>query len=218
MGNNPTPIMPPAGDFQPFQSTSSRVGTITQWQDDKGYGWVECGGERMFVHVKDFDRGQRRPAAGEEVRFLPGIDPQGRACAKRVVFVKPGKGLMGASARMLLGILLVLPLLAILRLPFPWWMGAGGMLVVSAITYAMYAHDKKRAVSNEWRVPENTLHLAEMLGGWPGAFLAQRRLRHKCSKPTYQAVFWLIVLLHQAAALDVMTDHRLSKAVVRLWL
>lgn len=92
------------------------------------------------------------------------------------------------------------------------------MLVVSAITYAMYAHDKKCAVSKEWRVPEKSLHLAELLGGWPGAFVAQRKLRHKCSKGTYQVAFWLIVVLHQVAALDVMMDHRLSKAVIdRVW-
>jgi len=42
------------------------------------------------------------------------------------------------------------------------------------------------------------LHLLELLGGWPGAFLAQRRLRHKCSKRRYQFVFWLIVLAYQS--------------------
>jgi hypothetical protein len=31
------------------------------------------------------------------------------------------------------------------------------------------------------------------MGGWPGAFVAQRRLRHKCVKRKYQIVFWLIV-------------------------
>jgi len=52
------------------------------------------------------------------------------------------------------------------------------------------------------RIPEFNLHLLELLGGWPGAFLAQRRLRHKCAKARYQIVFWLIVLLHQFAALE----------------
>ena len=54
------------------------------------------------------------------------------------------------------------------------------------ITYGMYADDKQRAASGAWRVPESSLHLAELLGGWPGAFLAQRWLRHKCSKASYQ--------------------------------
>jgi uncharacterized membrane protein YsdA (DUF1294 family)/cold shock CspA family protein len=201
------------GDFQPYQ-TASRAGMITQWMDDKGYGWVESDGNRFFAHITDFDRGQRRPKTGEEVRFIAGLDPEGRACAKRVTFVKSGKVRGGMGAWVLLFLLMVLPLFALLWLPLPWWMGAGGMLVVSAITYGMYAHDKRQAVSKGWRMPESSLHLGELLGGWPGAFLAQRRLRHKCAKPGYQAVFWTIVLLHQIAAVEVMLDQRLSKAVI----
>lgn len=166
------------------------------------------------MHVKDFDRGQRRPGLGDEVYFVPGLDPKGRACARRVIFVKPDKARSGVGAWILLCLLLWLPLTALAWLPLPWWMGAGGMLVVSLITFGMYANDKQRAVSNGWRVPESQLHLAELLGGWPGAFLAQRILRHKCSKPGYQVVYWTIVLLYQFAAADVMLDQRFSKALM----
>ena len=103
----------------------------------------------------------------------------------------------------------------LLWLPLPWWMGAGGLLLVSSITYVMYAHDKQRAMSKGWRVPESSLHLGELLGGWPGALLAQRGLRHKCSKPGYQVVFWAIVLLYQIAAVDVILNQRLSRAVMQ---
>ena len=75
-------------------------------------------------------------------------------------------------------------------------------------------HDKDRAVSSGWRVPESSLHLAELLGGWPGALLAQRRLRHKCSKTSYQFVFWNIVILFQIAAVDVILGQRLSRALL----
>jgi len=44
-----------------------------------------------------------------------------------------------------------------------------------------------------------------MLGGWPGAFLAQRVFRHKTSKLSYQVVFWAIVLVYQLVALDYLT-------------
>jgi uncharacterized membrane protein YsdA (DUF1294 family) len=56
-----------------------------------------------------------------------------------------------------------------------------------------------------------------LLGGWPGAFLAQRRLRHKCSKASYQFLFWIIVLAHQFAALDSLQDWRLSRTALN-WL
>jgi uncharacterized membrane protein YsdA (DUF1294 family) len=61
-------------------------------------------------------------------------------------------------------------------------------------------------------VSEANLHLLELLGGWPGAFLAQRRLRHKCSKGSYQFVFWLIVLGYQFAAYDSFHDWQYSRA------
>jgi hypothetical protein len=41
--------MTPEVDFQPFQSNAPRVGMITQWVDDKGYGWrgTGVGGNRV---------------------------------------------------------------------------------------------------------------------------------------------------------------------------
>lgn len=206
--------MAPEGDFQPYFSTAPRVGTITQWMDDKGYGWVEADGKRWFVHAKDFERGQRRPKSGEEVRFSPGLDPKGRSCAKSVTFVNAGKGRISSGTWILLCLLMLLPTLAFLRLPIPLWAGPSVMLLVSAICFARYANDKNSAVTGSWRVSEPELHLMELLGGWPGAFIAQRRLRHKCSKPAYQVVFWTIVFIHQCAALDVILNHRLSRAVM----
>lgn len=127
-------------------------------------------------------------------------------------FLKSG-GRVDIGIWLLLAALLALPLLALLWLPIPWWFGAGAIVVISAITYGMYAHDKRRAVSAGWRIPESTLHLAELLGGWPGALLAQRRLRHKCSKPSYQVVYWLIVILFQLASVDLIFEHRFSRAL-----
>ena len=99
-------------------------------------------------------------------------------------------------------------------LPFPLWMPPTAMVIISAITFRMYAHDKQQATANGWRVPEASLCLAELLGGWPGAVLAQRRLRHKCSKDFYQAAFWGIVASHQILAVNTLSDHRLSAFLI----
>lgn len=184
-----------------------------EWLDDKGYGWVKSGEKRYFAHIKDFEPGQRRPKAVEAERFIQGMDGKGRLCARNVTFVK-SVGRIGAGVWLLLAALLALPLLPLLWLPFPWWQGVGAMVLMSAITYGLYEHDKQQAASAGWRTPESTLHLAEIFGGWPGALLAQRRLRHKCSKTSYQFVFWSIVTLYQIAAVDVILDQRLSRALL----
>jgi uncharacterized membrane protein YsdA (DUF1294 family) len=41
-----------------------------------------------------------------------------------------------------------------------------------------------------------TLHLVALLGRWPGAALAQKRLRHKSSKIEFRRVFWATVALN----------------------
>ena len=71
--------------------------------------------------------------------------------------------------------------------------------VMSVAAFALYWHDKRQAQRGRWRVSEATLHAVELLGGWPGAWLAQRAFRHKTSKLRYQLIFWTIVAAHAAA-------------------
>lgn len=71
--------------------------------------------------------------------------------------------------------------------------------VMSLITALFYALDKRAARRRTRRTPESTLHLLELLGGWPGALIAQQLFKHKRRKRTYMAVFALIILLHLAA-------------------
>lgn len=74
-----------------------------------------------------------------------------------------------------------------------------GYAVMSAVTFCAYALDKARARRGGWRIAEKTLHGLELLGGWPGALVAQRVVKHKRRKASYMLVFGLIVLAHAAA-------------------
>jgi uncharacterized membrane protein YsdA (DUF1294 family) len=79
----------------------------------------------------------------------------------------------------------------------PAWIGLA-YLGASFVTPFVYWRDKVKAQRGGWRISESTLHWLELLGGWPGALLAQRMLRHKNHKASFQIFFWLIVAAHLA--------------------
>jgi uncharacterized membrane protein YsdA (DUF1294 family)/cold shock CspA family protein len=73
-----------------------------------------------------------------------------------------------------------------------------GYVGVSLATFALYWDDKRSATRGKWRTSEAMLHFFELMGGWPGALIAQQTFRHKTRKVSFQVVFWAIVLMHQA--------------------
>jgi uncharacterized membrane protein YsdA (DUF1294 family) len=119
----------------------------------------------------------------------------------------------------LLVALLVFPSLASIRLArsFDPRLIFGYLAAVSGLTFWLYWRDKRRAESDGWRTPESTLHLAELLGGWPAAFLAQRTFRHKISKTSYQLAYWTIVAFHESVSFDFVSEWHYSKAAIRLF-
>jgi uncharacterized membrane protein YsdA (DUF1294 family) len=72
--------------------------------------------------------------------------------------------------------------------------------VLSLATYVAYGLDKRRAVNGCRRISERTLHLLALLGGWPGALIAQQQFRHKTQKVSFRIVFWATVVLHVGVA------------------
>ncbi len=75
----------------------------------------------------------------------------------------------------------------------------GAVVVASVVAFVLYGLDKAAAQRGARRVPEKTLHLWGLFGGWPGALLAQQLFRHKTRKVSFQVVFWLTVVLNCAA-------------------
>ena len=69
-------------------------------------------------------------------------------------------------------------------------------LVMSVVTIVVYAMDKRKAVKSQWRIPEATLHICELLCGWPGAMIAQVVIRHKNAKLPFQLIFWLMIFIN----------------------
>ena len=69
-------------------------------------------------------------------------------------------------------------------------------MIISLITFIVYAVDKSAARKGAYRTRESTLHLLSLIGGWPGAIVAQQKLRHKSSKRSFRSVFWVTVFLN----------------------
>lgn len=61
----------------------------------------------------------------------------------------------------------------------------------SLATVIAYAIDKSAAEGGRWRTRETTLHVLSLIGGWPGALVAQTVFRHKSQKRSFRLVFWL---------------------------
>ncbi len=71
--------------------------------------------------------------------------------------------------------------------------------VMSVVTFTLYTWDKRRARKGGRRIPEATLHLCELLGGWPAGLLARHLLRHKSRKLAFRVLSWAIIMLHIGA-------------------
>ncbi len=82
------------------------------------------------------------------------------------------------------------------------WIFVLGYLVMLAVTgvisSALLILDKRRAQRGGWRIPEQTLHLLELLGGWPASWLTRRAIRHKTVKLRYRVTFTLAAVGHVA--------------------
>lgn len=63
----------------------------------------------------------------------------------------------------------------------------------------MYAKDKSAAEWDKWLTSESTLHTISLLGGWPGAKIAQSFLRHKSKKHSFRITYWVTVIANCGA-------------------
>lgn len=176
-------------------------GRIATWDDDRGFGFITPigGGDRVFVHIKSFTNRQHRPLAAQIVTYDLQLDGKGRRRAANVARVgdRKTRAASGFPIVMLMFITAFIGALAVAVIA-----GKVPIIVIefyaiaSLITYLVYAWDKSAARNNRWRTQEVTLHLLSLFGGWPGALLAQRMLRHKSRKRAFQVVFWATIILN----------------------
>ncbi len=114
---------------------------------------------------------------------------------------------------------LILPTVGLIHLTarYDWRMCLLYLSVISMLTVLFYWQDKRRATRSGWRTPESTLHTLELLGGWPAAYYAQRWLRHKTSKRSFQRTYWCIVGLHHYLAAEILLNWQIAHSVFGLF-
>lgn len=174
-------------------------GKISRWQDDKGFGFIQpmLGGTQVFLHASALQNRQRRPVVDEVVTYTRVTDEQGRFQAQQVIFagekttIKAPRQTKYWQYWLAFGFLLLLITVALLEV-FSWKV-ALFYGVMSLLTFAAYSADKQAAANGSWRTSEARLQWLAFFGGWPGALIAQNRLRHKSSKTEFLVVFWLFV-------------------------
>lgn len=71
-----------------------------------------------------------------------------------------------------------------------------GLCILNVLTIILYGADKIAAKRDMWRIPEINLHFVGVLGGWPGAIIAQQMFRHKTQKQPFRKYFFYTIAVN----------------------
>lgn len=190
-------------------------GKVLNWNDEKGFGFAEPlgGGDHVFVHVKAFKPRSRRPVNGDVIVFDVVRENDNRYKATNIKFARDvsapddrkeaSRATFGAAfiflfCIVLLGAVFTGKLPAIVPEIY---------VAMSFVTFIVYLIDKSAAKNGRWRTKESTLHVFSIIGGWPGAYIAQQILRHKSSKEEFKSFYWVTVFLNLAGFFWLYTEN-----------
>jgi uncharacterized membrane protein YsdA (DUF1294 family)/cold shock CspA family protein len=200
-------------------------GQLIKWKDDRGFGFIKPADDspEVFIHISEIKDATRRPVVGDTIYYsLTQQAGKVRACNAFIVGARLKPDALPSPSRQMQDRQTSLHKArprAVLLEPFPiahaislaifpmvggvhFTIKTGNLIpfllypTMGLLSFTQYASDKNRAQQQTWRISEQTLILCDLAGGWIGGFLAQRRLRHKISKASYQSAFRIVVGLH----------------------
>ena len=205
--------------ISPTTHKTMNSGKIKFWNDEKGYGFIapDNGGNDVFLHIKSFKRPSQRPEIGHIVSYDTTPGNKGRLQAVNVHYMneKPSSSFAFTMATFSvlaaiifsIGISVSAYLGKIPEFTVALYVGA------SIITFIAYALDKSAAKQGRWRTKESTLHVLALVGGWPGALIAQQAFHHKTRKESFRSVFWVTVILNCGGLLWFSQPGSVQKAI-----
>lgn len=192
-------------------------GSVSTWNDDRGFGFVKTddGTRSTFVHISAFPADGPRPVVGDRISYTVESTGAGKTKATGVRFIRGSRTAVlsrpprTGRRRLVVDYVILAAFAAILattavQWPVPVWVWvtyAG----VSVVTFVAYALDKKAAADGRWRTSESVLLSLGLLGGWPGAVLAQQWFRHKTRKTAFRGAFWGTVAINVLAFVLITT-------------
>lgn len=186
-------------------------GRLKSWNDEKGFGFIinPQSANDIFIHISSFKNKNNRPQVNQQIRFRLSVDKRGRERADNAEIVKEKRQnrrvLIKQSRRKknkkislsaIFAIVFTLILIALVLLDKSPTFVILIYFVMSLLSFVLYNMDKQAAQLNYWRIKENTLHIISILGGWPGALIAQQLFRHKTKKTSFRVIFMMTLLMN----------------------
>lgn len=178
------------------------IGRIVSWKTEQGYGFIhplKGADADLFLHINDV-QDKIEPKVGDVYVFSVEKDKKGNPIA---AFAHPHKphfwktlSMIGLSLAVLAPFVLSVCVYSRRAFPFFFYLG------MSVIAFLMHREDKRRAEKQLWRIPDDSIHLVELLGGWPGTLIGQRRYQLKARKKSYQGALRFIIFLHLIGWVD----------------
>lgn len=202
----------PAEPSSSAENVPRLEGHLSGWNEARGFGFLKPvgGGPDAFAHVRAFAKDDRHIEEGHLYSYVAETDQTGRVRATDIRPVRPASLRPSLRAKLLTRSprLLVIPafLFIALAVSMVTEVSAGWFLVygiASTACFIGYALDKRAAENNQWRVSETILLMIGLVGGWPGAILAQEIFRHKTKKLAFRTLFWMSVAINMAAFVQI---------------
>jgi uncharacterized membrane protein YsdA (DUF1294 family) len=194
-----SPRYAPAKPKAPLVKLTAR---ITEWDVARDRGHIKFERHRVPIRGQDFLIRHKRPEVGDVVEFRISRDPAEGLCAVEVEHLNEGARIRWWHLAVILPFL-VTPLYALSQVlrSSDWPIAGGYLFAVSVVSLLAYRFDKMYERKGRIGVSDSVFHTLALLGGWPGAFIAQRKYAPSRGIG-FHVFFWMIVLLHHLVAIE----------------